>query len=74
MTVRDIDDNDHATYTVVVNLEEQYSIWPASRDLPAGWERVGFDGTRADCRSYIDRVWTDMRPKSLREHMQHSES
>jgi MbtH protein len=51
---------------VVVNDEEQYSIWPADRDLPAGWRRDGFTGTEEDCLAYIDETWTDMRPASLR--------
>ncbi len=52
---------------MVRNDEEQYSIWPAGRELPAGWYDAGFTGTRADCLSHVDTVWTDMRPKSLRE-------
>ena len=53
-------------YRVVVNHEEQYSIWPAERDLPAGWSEVGKRGRKAECLEYIGQVWTDMRPKSLR--------
>ena len=53
-------------YAVVVNHEEQYSIWPADRDLPAGWDRSGFTGTEDECLAHIDEVWTDMRPLSLR--------
>jgi MbtH protein len=56
-------------YEVVINDEEQYSIWPASRDVPAGWHKVGKTGTQEDCCSYIDEVWVDMRPRSLREWM-----
>ena len=51
---------------VVVNHEEQYSIWPVDRDLPAGWREVGKQGTKAECLAYIEEVWTDMRPLSLR--------
>lgn len=54
-------------YVVVRNDEEQYSIWPAGRELPAGWHDAGFTGSQADCLSHVDEVWTDMRPKSLRE-------
>jgi MbtH protein len=54
-------------FTVVRNDEEQYSIWPKGRELPAGWHDAGFTGTREDCLSHVDTVWTDMRPKSLRE-------
>jgi MbtH protein len=56
-------------HAVVVNDEEQYSIWPAGRDLPAGWRRDGFTGTEEECLAYIDEVWTDMRPASLRRWM-----
>ena len=58
---------------VVVNDEEQYSIWPAERALPAGWRREGFTGTEEECLSYIDEVWTDMRPASLRRWMRDQE-
>jgi MbtH protein len=61
--------DDKQTYLVVVNDEEQYSIWPADRDLPAGWRADGTEGTRADCLAHIGEVWTDMRPLSLRRRM-----
>ena len=67
------DDEDTRTYAVVVNDEEQYSIWPAERDLPAGWRRDGFTGTEEECLAYIDEVWTDMRPASLRRWMREHE-
>ncbi|MEV0388731.1 MbtH family NRPS accessory protein [Nonomuraea sp. NPDC050643] len=54
---------------VVLNDEEQYSIWPADRDNPSGWYDAGFSGTKDECLEHIERVWTDMRPKSLREAM-----
>jgi MbtH protein len=54
-------------YQVVVNSEEQYSIWPEGKSLPAGWIYSGFKGKKEDCLKAISRVWTDMRPKSLRE-------
>jgi MbtH protein len=54
-------------YHVVRNDEEQYSIWWTDRDLPAGWQPTGFTGTREECLDHIDQVWTDMRPRSLRE-------
>ncbi|GAA0493398.1 hypothetical protein GCM10009544_62260 [Streptomyces stramineus] len=57
------------TYHVVVNDEEQYSIWPTDQDMPAGWRATGTDGTKEECLSHIDEVWTDMRPRSLREAM-----
>jgi MbtH protein len=54
-------------FLVVRNDEEQYSIWPEGRELPAGWHAAGFAGSKADCLSHVDTVWTDMRPRSLRE-------
>jgi MbtH protein len=54
-------------YRVVVNHEEQYSIWPADRDLPLGWRAVGFSGTKNECLDHIEAVWTDMRPLSVRK-------
>ncbi|MGW5740792.1 MbtH family protein [Amycolatopsis sp. NPDC003861] len=53
-------------FTVVVNDEEQYSIWPAGRTAPAGWTAVGVTGTEDECVAHIERVWVDMRPRSLR--------
>ena len=53
-------------HTVVVNDEEQYSVWPAGRELPAGWTREGTVGSKEECLDHIERVWTDMRPKSVR--------
>jgi MbtH protein len=60
---------DTRTYSVVINDEEQYSIWPADREIPAGWRAVGKVGSKADCLEYIETVWTDMRPLSLRKWM-----
>ncbi len=57
---------DGGSYSVVLNDEEQYSIWPAGRELPAGWRPSGFTGQRDDCLAHIDEVWTDIRPLSLR--------
>ena len=59
-----------ADYNVVVNHEDQYSIWLVDRELPPGWSIVGSPGTREDCLAYIKEVWTDMRPRSLRERME----
>jgi uncharacterized protein YbdZ (MbtH family) len=61
---------DTTIYRVVVNHEEQYSIWPAERDIPAGWREAGKSGLKAECLRYIEAVWTDMRPLSLRQHME----
>ncbi len=63
------EDDDDRTYQVVVNDEEQYSIWPVGRELPAGWYARGPAGPKADCLAHIAQVWTDMRPRSLRERM-----
>jgi MbtH protein len=57
-------------YRVVRNDEDQYSIWADDRPLPAGWHDAGFAGTKEDCLAHIDTVWTDMRPRSLREAME----
>jgi MbtH protein len=63
------DIEDTTTYAVVVNDEEQYSIWPADRSLPSGWRKVGVTGPKQDCLDHIEVVWTDMRPLSLRKAM-----
>ncbi|MFD8499257.1 MbtH protein [Amycolatopsis xylanica] len=57
------------SYRVVLNHEEQYSIWPAARDLPAGWRGEGTEGSKEECLAHIETVWTDMRPLSLRKRM-----
>ncbi|MFE7465191.1 MbtH family protein [Streptomyces sp. NPDC057499] len=60
-------------YDVVRNDEEQYSLWDAERELPAGWRREGTRGTREECIAHIDRIWTDIRPLSVRErHARHA--
>jgi MbtH protein len=53
-------------YKVVINHEEQYSIWPAYKENPLGWREAGKSGTKEECLAYIKKVWTDMRPASLR--------
>ena len=60
---------DSTIYKVVVNHEEQYSIWPEYRENPLGWRDAGKSGTRAECLDHIKEVWTDMRPLSLRKQM-----
>jgi len=60
---------DTRVYNLVVNGEEQYSIWLANRTLPKGWKVVGKQGTRAECLSRIEEIWTDLRPLSLRMKM-----
>jgi MbtH protein len=64
------DEEDTTIYHVVVNHEEQYSIWPDYKDLPPGWRTVGKTGPKQECLDYIREVWTDMRPLSLRRQME----
>jgi len=61
-------------WRVVVNDEEQYSIWPVGRDVPDGWTIVGGERPKEECLAHIDEVWTDMRPKSLRDKISRRES
>lgn len=61
--------DDTIVYKAVVNDEEQYSIWPADRELPVGWRDAGKEGPKAEVLAWIQEVWTDMRPKSLRDRM-----
>jgi len=63
------DTEDTRTYRVVVNDEDQYSIWESERDVPPGWHDAGVSGTREQCLAHIEKVWTDMRPASLRRAM-----
>lgn len=63
------EETDVTTYRVVVNHEQQYSIWPAHRVNPLGWEDAGKSGAKAECLAYIKEVWSDMRPLSLRKKM-----
>jgi MbtH protein len=63
---------DTTIYKVVVNHEEQYSIWPADRENPLGWRDAGKHGTKAECLAHIKEVWTDMRPLSLRKRMENT--
>lgn len=63
------DQEDDTIYRVVVNHEEQYSIWPADRENALGWSDAGKSGLKPECLAYIKEVWTDMRPLSLRQAM-----
>ena len=60
-------DDEVGWFYVVINDEEQYSIWPGARRIPAGWKEAGHRGDRASCITFVDQVWTDMRPRSVRE-------
>lgn len=64
------EEDDKRIYKVVMNHEEQYSIWPADRENALGWTDVGKSGPKAECLAYIKEVWTDMRPLSLRKKME----
>lgn len=63
------DQEDTAIYKVVVNHEEQYSIWAADRANPLGWRDADKQGSKAECLAYIEQIWIDMRPLSLRQRM-----
>ncbi len=64
------EEEDTTIYHVVVNHEEQYSIWPEFKEIPKGWRAVGESGMKDSCLAYIEEVWTDMRPLSLRKQME----
>lgn len=62
-------DSEDTIFRVVVNHEEQYSIWPDYKAMPAGWREAGFSGNKAACLTHIESIWTDLRPLSLRQHL-----
>lgn len=62
-------DDEDAEFLVLVNDEEQYSLWPSFHEIPEGWTAVGPSGARSACLEWIDANWTDLRPKSLRDAM-----
>lgn len=62
-------DDPDGTFVVLVNDEDQHSLWPAFADVPAGWRVVFGEAARAECLEYVERHWTDMRPRTLREAM-----
>ncbi|HET9179978.1 MAG TPA: MbtH family protein [Terriglobia bacterium] len=62
-------DDENGEFIVLVNEEMQYSLWPTFRDIPEGWKSVGPRGKRNECLDYIEKNWTDMRPRSLAEQM-----
>jgi len=63
------EEHENTVYSAVVNEEEQYSVWPLDRELPLGWRRTGRSGLKGECLAWIEEVWTDMRPLSLRKRM-----
>ncbi|MCV7194764.1 MbtH family protein [Mycolicibacterium brumae] len=62
-------DDENGTFYVLVNDEEQHSLWPSFADIPAGWTTVFGEASRAECLSYVETNWTDIRPRSLRESL-----
>src|SRR5687768_2524283 len=70
MNLYDSDREDTTNYKVVMNHEEQYSIWPSYKEIPLGWKDVGKSGLKPECLAYINEVWTDMRPLGLRKKME----
>ncbi len=65
-------EDENADYLVLRNDEQQYSLWPSFREIPAGWNAVGPRGGRKECLNWIEETWTDMRPKSLADDMDNS--
>jgi MbtH protein len=63
-------EDDDSTYHVLINDEGQHSLWPALIDVPKGWRIIHESASRAACLEFVDRNWTDMRPKSLIEKME----
>lgn len=64
------EDDDNTIYEVVINHEEQYSIWPDGREVPMGWRKVWGPAAKQDCLDHIEQDWTDPRPRTLREKME----
>lgn len=62
-------DDDNGAFFVLVNDEDQHSLWPVFADIPAGWRVVHGEASRAACLDYVEKNWTDLRPKSLRDAM-----
>ncbi|KKK07579.1 MbtH family NRPS accessory protein [Micromonospora sp. HK10] len=56
-------------HRVLVNDEEQYALWPRHKQVPAGWRETGCAGSREECLAFVERTWTDLRPRSVREHL-----
>jgi MbtH protein len=62
-------DDENGTFWVLVNDEDQHSLWPTFADVPAGWRKVFGEASRADCLAYVEEHWTDIRPKSLHDRL-----
>jgi MbtH protein len=65
-------ENNDDRFVVVINGESQYSIWPSRLEVPMGWRPAGYEGSRAECLSHIAQAWSDMRPLSVRRHLEAS--
>ncbi len=65
-----MDDDENIDYQVLVNHEEQYSLWPKFKDIPNGWRQVGPIGKKEECLAYVDEVWTDITPLSVRKQLE----
>jgi MbtH protein len=63
------EEQDKGVYIVLINEEEQYSLWPKGKKIPPGWKFADKEGSKSECSAYVDSVWTDMRPLSLRRRM-----
>lgn len=70
MSSQDSDSEDTTIYKVVINHQEQFSIWPANQENPKGWQDGGKVGRKAECLAYIQDRWTGMRPLHLRKRME----
>jgi len=62
-----LEEEEYSLFLVVINHEEQYSIWPKEREIPVGWKAEGKEGSKQECLDHIENVWTNMRPLSLRK-------
>lgn len=60
-------DDEATVFVVLVNDEDQYSLWPRFKEIPAGWKQVGPTGSKEECLKFVEANWIDMRPRSLRE-------
>ncbi len=67
-------DDEKFEYTVLVNHEEQYSLWPTFKDIPNGWSQVGPVGKKAECLAWVEEVWTDITPLSVRKRLEESKA
>lgn len=69
-SVDEVENEDDLVYEVVINHEDQYSIWPVGQPIPAGWTAVGFSGPKSEALDHVEKVWTDITPASVRKVIQ----